>query len=203
VSAAVKVAKDEMLRQTKIAEVEALREQYPEGRIARLEDAGERFRCIYVDPPWRYGDEGCGGGLSSEYSTMTLEAICALPVAAIAEPDSHLWLWTTWPMMRDGAPQRVLEAWGFRWVGEIIWVKDGLGVGRWLRPSTEILILGVKGKLKLLRYNQRGHLSAEREGHSVKPAAFYEIIETLTPGPRLEMFARRARNGWKRWGDQA
>lgn len=203
VTAALKFAKGTMEKQLKIVEVEALQQRYPEGRVENLETCGEKFRCILADPPWSYTDQGCSGGLDSEYKTMGLDDICARPVAAISEDDAHLWLWATWPMLRDGAPQRVLDAWGFRWVGEIVWVKNGLGVGRWLRPSTEILILGVKGKLKLLRYNQRGHLNADREGHSVKPEVFYEAIETLTPGPRIELFARRPRSGWKRWGDQA
>jgi N6-adenosine-specific RNA methylase IME4 len=164
-----------------------------------------QIRCIYADPPWRYGDQGCHGGLKFEYPTMSLEEIGNVPVWKLGHQDGvHLWLWTTWPMIRDGAPHRILREWGFRWVGEIIWVKPGLGVGRWLRPSTEILILAVCEKNPpLKRKNQKGHIEAKREGHSVKPDVFYETIESLSPGPYIELFARRPRDNWFRWGNQA
>lgn len=179
-------------------------------RIDSLESVSG-YRCIYADPPWAYSDKTCAGGVGAQYDTMGIEAICSLPgIQSVPHKDGcHLWLWTTWPMLREGKPHRVLDAWGFRWVGEIVWLKPGLGVGRWLRPSTEILILGIRGKLRLLRYNQHGHfrprgdIEAPRQRHSQKPKDFYEIIETLSPGPRIELFARRPRAGWHRWGNQA
>jgi len=179
---------------------------------ARLESLydGKGYRCIYADPPWPYRDKSCGGGVGSQYDTMSMEDICKLPVADIAHEDGcHLWCWTTWPMLREGRPHQLMVRWGFRWVGELVWLKPGLGVGRWLRPSTEILVLGIRGKLRLLRYNQRGHfrpgqeVQAPRARHSQKPKEFYEIIESLSPGPRIELFARRPRAGWHRWGNQA
>lgn len=175
------------------------------GKVEALTSEAGEFSCIYADPPWRYGDDGCSGGVSGQYDSMPLEAICSLPVWSISSGKAHLWLWTTWPMIRDGAPHQVLKRWGFRWVGEVVWVKPGLGVGRWLRPSTEILVLGVRGAppRSLLRNNQRGHLEAPRKGHSRKPDAFYDLIESLSPGPRIELFARRAREGWSRWGKEA
>ncbi len=173
-------------------------------RVEDLEAEPSTFRCIYADPPWDYGDKACNGAVGFEYKTLTSEELQKLPVPQLAREDgAHLWLWTTWPMIRDGQPHELLKAWGFRWVGEVVWVKPGLGVGRWLRPSTEVLILAERGGLKLLRQNQRGHVDAPRMGHSVKPPYFYELIESLSPGPRIELFARRPHKGWKRWGNQA
>lgn len=135
---------------------------------------------------------------------MTLDAIKALPVRALAaEEGAHLWMWTTWPMIRDGAPHELVKAWGFRWVGEVPWLKPEMGVGRWLRPATEVCILGVCGSLKLERKDQKGVLLAPRGRHSEKPAEFYSLIESLSPGPRVELFARRAVEGWWRWGNEA
>lgn len=137
---------------------------------------------------------------------MTVEQICGLPIWKLQHRTDgmHVWMWTTWPMTRDGITHRVLRAWGLDWVGEIVWVKPRLGIGYWLRPSTEILILGVTDKrLKLLRNNQHGHVVEERTGHSVKPESFYRLIESLSPGPRIELFSRRARDGWWQWGDEA
>lgn len=186
--------------------------------IDLLHDHAGRYRTIYADPPWAYGDSRCGGGTGHQYSTVTLSDLCdptQFPVAKLSSSEgAHLWLWTTWPMIRDGAPHQLVTEWGFRWVGEIVWLKgERLGVGRWLRPSTEILVFAERGKQKLTRYNQRGHVyHAPRGGHSAKPDGIYELIESLSPGPYVELFARRrepdmfrpaTRDGWTVWGDEA
>lgn len=82
------------------------------------------FKSILADPPWNYSDSMCRGGVGRHYPTMHLDDIMNLPVKDISDPDGcHLYLWSTWPMIRDGNPQQVMEAWGFRWVSEIVWVK--------------------------------------------------------------------------------
>jgi N6-adenosine-specific RNA methylase IME4 len=163
------------------------------------------YRCIYADPPWRYEDSGCEGAAEGHYPTMSIEELMALPVGDLAHPDgAHLWLWTTMPQNRDRAPHRVLEAWGFRWVGEIMWLKPSIGNGHWLRSTVEMLILAEKGNLPRLRADQPQHyLEASKGEHSTKPEGFYPLIESFTPGPRIEVFARRAREGWARWGLEA
>jgi len=186
-----------------------------EGLLPCLDSGFGKFGCIYADPPWSYNDKACDGGVGHEYSTMSVDDICRLPVGKLALPDgAHLWMWTTWPMIREAAPHCVLDAWGFRWVGEIVWFKgERLGIGRWLRPSTEILILAEKGKKGLERYNQRGHaFQWPRSKHSAKPVEFYDIIESLSSGPYIELFARNRpadlisegnRRNWTRWGNEA
>lgn len=191
-----------------------------EGLVEDLADVPGEWRCIYADPPWAYGDSTVkGGGVAHQYSSMSIEQICAMPVGALAhEEGAHLWLWTTWPMIRDQVPHVVLEAWGFDWKGEIIWHKLSarrqetfFGVGRWLRPATEVLIFAVrKGEKEkrpppLLRTGKElmGFCSHCVLGHSRKPERFRELIDQLSPGPRIELFARRAAAGWSRWGDQA
>lgn len=187
-----------------IKERAAAEEPADPGVIRDLSTVPGLFRCVCADPPWRYDDDNCSGAAEWHYPTMSIKQLQDLGVGKLAHEDGcHLWLWTTWPMIRDCAPLPVLTAWGFRWVGEIVWLKPGMGVGRWLRPSTEILILAVKGNLPLLRADQRGHYEAPRGRHSEKPGAFYELIESLTPGPRIELFARKRREGWSRHGHEA
>jgi len=178
-----------------------------DGFVATFDDprVSGQIKCLYLDPPWAYADNACAGGVGLQYPTMTVKQICDLPTWQLLHKDgAHVWMWTTWPMIREGAPHKVLAAWHLRWVGEMVWVKPGLGVGRWLRPSTEVLVFAVcERNLPLRRYNQRGHLEAKRLGHSRKPDEFYALIESLSPGPYLELFARRRRKGWLRWGNEA
>jgi N6-adenosine-specific RNA methylase IME4 len=139
---------------------------------------------------------------------MSIEELAALPVPALAHPDgAHFWMWTTSPMIRDGVPHRLLDAWELRWVGELYWNKVAIAGGRWLRSQVEILILAVPKKgptLPRLVADQGNYFEERRDTkHSRKPEAAYAIIERFSPGPRLELFARAPREGWSRWGNEA
>lgn len=187
---------------------ESAGEKEAEGKVEKLDEkVFGKFKTIYADPPWSYNDSGCSGAAAPVYEggTMSLEDIQELPVSEIANPSSCLlWMWTTWPMIREHAPHDVLAAWGFRWVGEVVWLKPGLGIGHWLRPATEVLILAVKGKPKLTKTDGlKAFLDAPKGKHSEKPDEAYEFIERIAPKPRIELFARKARDGWMRWGDEA
>lgn len=174
------------------------------GLIRDLAVVAGRYRTIYLDPPWEYGDSGTRGAAAHHYPTLPLSDLEAVPVGALAHVDgAHLWLWTTWPMIRDGAPQRVLKAWGFAWSGEIVWDKEAIGTGHYIRSQTEVLILGTRGKLPLLAADQGGLYREKRGKHSAKPGWFYGAIERLSPGPRIELFARGTHVGWDRWGFDA
>lgn len=199
------------------------------GLVRRIEDVPARWKCIYADPPWSYNDSNVpGGGSDRHYDNMSLRDICDLPVGDLAHPDgAHLWLWTTWPMIREGAHKEVIDAWGFEWKGEIVWKKVSknwntfFGVGRWLRPCTEVLIfaarkgssskkfpkLQAKGKELIGCQEQpvEGYFGCEDhpvEGHSRKPMRFRRIVEQLSEGPRIELFARQFCHGWSSWGNQ-
>jgi len=174
------------------------------GKVTNLEDVEGNYTTVYLDPPWDYRDSNVQGAAAHEYSTMTVEQIAALPVRRLLPEDGgHVWMWTTWPMHRDGAPHRLLEAWGLEWSGEIVWDKEKLLLGRWTRVQSEILILAVAGKVPRFAADVRGVHREESEEHSKKPEAFYDLIERFSPGPRIELFARRARDGWDRWGNEA
>lgn len=143
------------------------------------------------------------------YTSMSLADICMLPIERLANEDAMLWLWTTNAMLQEGLD--VMDAWGFKYVGVRTWAKSKMGIGYWLRGQTEQLLLGVRGKPNAQdHYNPAAVnkgistlLMAPVGKHSVKPPESYRDIEKMSKPPRLELFARRRRDGWDRWGLQA
>jgi N6-adenosine-specific RNA methylase IME4 len=174
------------------------------GLIKDLSEVAGRYRVIYADPPWKYQDSGTRGTAQQHYPTVSVEKLQSLPVGKLAHKEGcWLWLWTTWPKIRDKVPHAVLDSWGFRWVGELVWNKCSIGTGRYLRGQTEVLILAVKGKPKLMASDQAGYLEAKRGKHSEKPKETQTTIERLCLPPYIELFARSATKGWDRWGLEA
>lgn len=172
------------------------------------------FKTVYADPPWQFQNRT--GKVAPEhrrldrYSTMTLETIKTLPVADHVAKDAHLYLWVPNALLPDGLA--VMEAWGFRYISNIIWAKrrkdggpDGRGVGFYFRNVTEILLFGVRGSLRTLppARSQVNMVETRKREHSRKPDELYPLIEACSPGPFLEMFARRAQPGWQAYGDEA
>ena len=167
---------------------------------------GRKFATILADPPWQFQNRT--GKVAPEhkrlnrYGTMALEEICALPVADIAADPAHLYLWVPNALLPEG--MKVMEAWGFRYVSNIVWHKvrkdggsDGRGVGFYFRNVTELLLFGVNGK------NQVNMLATRKREHSRKPDEQYKLIEDCSWGPRIELFSRGKRKGWEVWGNQA
>jgi N6-adenosine-specific RNA methylase IME4 len=164
-----------------------------------------RYRTIVADPPWRY-DNGTvpQGGVEHKYRTLSAEEIIALPIADLADTNAHLYLWVTNLHLREGRPFEIVEAWGFRYVTMLTWHKLGpIGMGYYFRGETEHVLFGVRGKAPLADRSARNHFAASKGRHSAKPDRFYEMVERVSPEPRLELFARRRRYGWDVWGDEA
>lgn len=176
--------------------------------------AAEGFKTILADPPWRFTNRT--GKVAPEhrrldrYSTMDLEEICALRVVEVAAPNAHLYLWAPNALLPEGL--KVMEAWGFRYVSNIIWAKrrkdggpDGRGVGFYFRNVTEMLLFGVRGSMRTLQpaRSQVNMIETRKREHSRKPDEQYDLIESCSPGPYLELFARHPRPGWTVWGDEA
>jgi N6-adenosine-specific RNA methylase IME4 len=175
----------------------------------------KRYRTIVADPPWDIGFKriGVGGRRTNPtevpYSYMGLDAIKALPVAEWADPKAHLYLWTTRELFREGKAAEVVRAWGFQPCGEIIWGLRNAGMGGFLGSGHEPIILGARGELSWPK-NEIPHgvefwrqLYLRGKVHSAKPEAFLDRVEQWSPGPYLELFARRARFGWDYWGDES
>lgn len=164
----------------------------------------QEYATIVADPPWRYAAAATKADAGKHYDTMTLGQIMALrdSVAALAAPDAHLWLWTTNAFIEEGYD--VVRAWGFRPLTLLTWCKPQPGVGYYLRNNTEHCILASRGAP--LVPEEKGMATWyvwPRKEHSAKPDAFYDLVEQVSPDPRIEMFSRRARLGWDTWGDEA
>lgn len=176
---------------------------------------GQKFGTILADPPWQFQNRT--GKVAPEhkrlnrYGTMQLDEICALPVEDIAADPAHLYLWVPNALLPEGL--QVMQAWGFRYVSNIIWEKvrkdggpDGRGVGFYFRNVTEVLLFGVRGKNARTLQPGRSQVNiirSRKREHSRKPDEQYPIIEECSWGPRIELFSRGARKGWTVWGNQA
>ena len=161
------------------------------------------FRVIVADPPWLYGNraDDVSHRSANPYPSMTIEDICALPVADFAHDDCILWLWTTNAHMRES--YAVLDAWGFQSKTILTWVKDRIGTGDWLRGQTEHCHLAIRGKPTILTTGQGTVLHGPLQAHSQKPDSFYALVDAICPGAKLEMFCRSPREGWSAWGNEA
>ena len=173
-----------------------------------------KYRTIVADPPWHYDKRGGFSwrkGVPSgetedflDYQTMTLEEIAALPVAALAADDAHLFVWTTqkYLMWTQAA---VTREWGFDYVKLLVWGKPptGFSLGGAFGNSCEFVVYARRGRPDTHGKTPRDWWEWSRHGHSVKPEAFLDTIEGVCPGPYLELFARRQRLGWDTWGNEA
>ena len=166
-----------------------------------------RYAVLYADPPWHfevYNEEsGVERAAGNHYPTMSLGEICALPVISLATPDAVLFLWTTAPHLRESFD--VLAAWGFEYKTNIVWVKDKLGLGYFVRNQHELLLVATRGYLPSPSPANRppSVINAPWREHSRKPDEAYALIEQMYPElPKIELSARETRPGWQAWGNQ-
>lgn len=163
----------------------------------------EPIVTLVADPPWKYGDAlpGNGRGASKHYRTLEVWEIQRIDLPPLAK-DCRLFLWTTGNFLRPAFS--VMEAWGFRDSGaQMIWHKLGrLGMGRTVRVQHEYVLIGVRGRPPVLNHSTRSVFEARPGIHSAKPDEFYDLAESLSPGPYADLFARRERPGWYCWGDE-
>jgi len=157
----------------------------------------KEYKTILADPPWKYG-KGWGWGAGEYYPLMNTEDICALKIPS-AE-NSHLYLWTPNAMLKNAL--KVMEAWGFEYKTCITWVKRHSIFGYYFKGQTEQLLFGVCGREKPRNRCQTTLLRGQSGHHSQKPVEAYVMIEAVSSGPRLELFARNKREGWDVWGNE-
>lgn len=173
-----------------------------------------RYRTVIADPPWEIPKRMGAGGRRKRttevpYSFMSLDQIKDLPVGELADEQAHLYLWSTRRNFREGVAAEVARAWGFEPCGELIWGLRNGGMGGVMGNGHEPILLAARGGLPwpkdelpvgVIFWKQpygRGKI------HSAKPDGLHDLAEKLSPGPRLELFARRARFGWDYWGNEA
>jgi N6-adenosine-specific RNA methylase IME4 len=171
------------------------------------------FGTILADPPWQFTNRT--GKVAPEhtrlvrYPTLKLSEIMDIPVGQVAAKQSHLYLWVPNAFLAEGLA--VMKAWGFTYKTNLVWHKvrkdggpDGRGVGFYFRNTTELVLFGTKGKLRTLEAGRRqvNIIRTTKREHSRKPDELYAIVEDCSPGPYLELFARRQRPGWVQWGNE-
>lgn len=169
----------------------------------------KKYQIIYADPPWSYADQGCQGTMANHYKGMKIEDICSLPIKEIADKDCVLFLWATYPMLKEAL--KVIEAWGFIYKTIAFqWVKLNpksrnyfYGLGRWTRGNTEPCLLATKGKPKRISASVFQIINEPRGRHSQKPFLVKDkIIKLIGDLPRIELFARQKTEGWDVWGNE-
>ena len=163
------------------------------------ETSPKKWRTILADPPWDILQRGNNGAIK-HYNLMSLERIKAMPIADLAEDNAHCWLWVTNGTLRYGYD--VLEAWGFTPRSTFTWIKPRFTLGVYLRNATEHILLGTKGKAPVKFNGQATWGFYPLQGHSHKPEEVYDIIERVSEGDYLELFARRKRHNWSSWGNE-
>jgi N6-adenosine-specific RNA methylase IME4 len=200
----LKKAVDENLTVRELRQ-EIRKEQREEKQALPLPD--NKYQVIYADPPWKYNDtceEGAiqTGGATRHYSTMSIQELCDLDIEKISADDCALFLWVTSPLLEECFD--VINAWGFEYKASFVWDKIKHNMGHYNSVRHEFLLVCTKGSctpdnMKLFDSVQ----SIEKtDKHSQKPNEFYEIIETLYQGPKIELFARNNRDGWSVWGNE-
>lgn len=161
------------------------------------------FNVVYADPPWAINQTGAYGA-SKHYDLMPLERIKALPVSELTAENAALFLWVTNGLLQEGLD--VLKAWGFTYRSPFYWVKAQIGLGQYLRNSSETLLMGTKGKMPVAFKAQQNWAFMPRQEHSHKPEEMYAIMERLYPNcDYLELFARKRPSNpdWYIWGNEA
>lgn len=161
-----------------------------------------KHHVIVVDPPWKYDNraEDESHRSANPYPSMTIEEITALKVPDLALDNCILWLWTTNAFMEEA--HQIARAWGFEKKTILTWVKDKMGNGDWLRGQTEHCLMCVKGKPTVNLTNQTTVIRGPLREHSRKPEEFYQLVNDLCPGQKVELFARQVREGWTSYGNE-
>jgi N6-adenosine-specific RNA methylase IME4 len=201
---AIQLAKEkERERREQIRETERKDNSEKVSRLHNPLEAMGMFQTIVIDPPWDWGDEGDinqMGRAKPDYATMPISEIEALPIAKISADNCHLYLWVT----NRSLPKafRLIEAWGFRYITCLTWVKPYFGIGNYFRGSTEQVLFAARGSQPLKRRDVATHFVARRgKGHSAKPDEFYNLVESCSYAPYIDIFGRKEREGWAVWGE--
>jgi N6-adenosine-specific RNA methylase IME4 len=172
-----------------------------------------QFATILADPPWQFANRT--GKMAPEhkrllrYPTMEIEEILEFPIQQLCAARCHLYLWVPNALLPWGLD--VMKRWGFTYKTNVVWYKirkdggpDGRGVGFYFRNVTELILFGIRGKMRTLPpgRSQTNIIATRKREHSRKPDEIYDLVESCSPGPYLELFARFKRKGWHQWGNE-
>ena len=178
-----------------------------------LERVHGKYGTILADPPWRFQNRT--GKMAPEhqrlarYPTLDFDEIYRLPIGELAAEKSHLYLWVPNALLAEGL--ETMRRWGFTYKSNLVWYKirkdrgpDGRGVGFYFRNVTELILFGVRGSMRTLNAGrtQVNLIATQKREHSRKPDEIYNLVESCSPGPYLELFARFQHQGWSQWGNE-
>jgi len=202
INAAYKEIKKEEKKEERDKKIQEVKQKIETENLTTLD---KKYHVIAIDPPWAYNEKG---GFSSDdydaqnnrgavdYPTMTVEQIKKIEIPS-AE-DSVLFLWTTHAFLRDSFD--IMKEWGFEYKATIVWDKVKMGMGRNVRMQVEFCLLGIKGKPIIQGSSERDIITEPRREHSRKPEAFYEMVERMCIGNKLDYFSRQTRKNWEHYG---
>ena len=157
------------------------------------------YGALIIDIPWDIQQKGKRGA-ARHYPLMTLDQVKAMPISDLMAENGHVWLWVTNATLEHGF--EVLRAWGFIPRSVFTWIKPRFTLGVYLRNASEHVLLATKGKSPILFKAQPNWGFFPLQEHSHKPEEFHKIVERCSPGPYLELFARRRQPGWDVWGNE-
>ena len=169
----------------------------------------KKYDVIYADPPWRYQDRKCNGACALHYDTMKIQDIKDLPVKELAAKDCVIFMWITYPMLKEGI--ELMEAWGFKYKTlAFLWLKQNrkadswfYGMGFWTRSNAEVCLLATRGHPKRQCAGIHQFVISHIEQHSRKPDEVRDkIVKLMGDQPRVELFARQQTPGWDVWGNE-
>ena len=159
-----------------------------------------RYKTLLADPPWQRNQTGVRGA-ARHYELMPLERIKAMPVQDLVEDNAYLYIWCPNGLLEDAI--EVIRAWGFIYRSMLVWIKPRLGLGVYVRNAHETLLFATRGKAPVKFHSQPSWLFAPfQPPHSHKPEEVFSVIERMSDGPYLELFARRRQPGWDVWGNE-
>jgi N6-adenosine-specific RNA methylase IME4 len=173
---------------------------------------GGKYRVLYADPPWTYGNSGFDQSAAAHYPTLSVAQLCGqepLPnglnlqqiVSDACTAETVLFLWATSPLLPEAL--QVMSAWEFTYKANMVWDKERApGIGWFLATQHEHLLIGVRSATPHPAWKPASVLRAAPGPHSKKPDEMYSVIERMYAGPYLELFARQERNGWEVWGNE-
>lgn len=183
----------------KEARKQLIEQQIEDIETGKLPELKGLYDVISVDPPWPYGREydPAGSRVANPYPEMSIEEIKAIEMPF--KNDAVLFLWTTHQFLPSAFD--ILKHWGFEYKATLVWNKEKIGMGAWLRMQCEFCLVAIKGSPYWENTTERDIINEARREHSRKPDAFFSMVEKITIGKRLEYFSREQRNGWDVFGN--
>lgn len=165
-------------------------------------NTNKRYSTILADPPWAVHQRGKYNNRSAEshYDLMPLSQIKAMPIQDLATDNAHLYLWVPNGLLPEGL--EVIKAWGFTFRSPIYWIKPRLSLGNYIRNASETCLFATRGKAPVKFHAQPNWMFCPQQEHSHKPEEQFAVIERLSNGPYLELFARRRQLVWDAWGNE-